>query len=70
MGGLNPRHTPPVGLGLPEPEPQPTEGCPRSQALSQRRTTTRRDGDLSKVWDLNAAMWAHHGGNYALSDNA
>ncbi|MFG2638865.1 hypothetical protein ACGFX8_34890 [Streptomyces sp. NPDC048362] len=51
----------PYLLGLPDPEPQPTEGCPRCEALSQRRATARRDADLSKVSDLNVEMRAHQG---------
>ncbi|MEV7342910.1 hypothetical protein [Streptomyces sp. NPDC093544] len=55
----------PYRLGLPDPEPQPTEGCPRCEALSQQRATARRTGDLSAVSDLNVAMRAHQGGGCA-----
>lgn len=49
----------PYRLGLPDPEPQPTEGCPECADLSQQRAAARRDGDLSRVSDLNVTMRTH-----------
>lgn len=49
----------PYLLGLPEPEPEPVDGCNGCGALSRARGTARRDGDLSKVTDANVTMRAH-----------
>ena len=48
-----------VQLGLPESEPVPVEGCDVCGALARERETARRDGDLSKVSDLNVEMRNH-----------
>ena len=49
----------PYTLGLPEPEPEPVKGCDVCGALSTARAAARRDGDLSKVSDINVEMRSH-----------
>ncbi|MDQ0931435.1 hypothetical protein [Streptomyces turgidiscabies] len=55
----------PMYLGLPEPEPEPMEGCDVCGALSRERAAARLDGDLSKVSDVNVEMRAHQCGECA-----
>ncbi|AZQ39646.1 hypothetical protein EJ357_44610 [Streptomyces cyaneochromogenes] len=49
----------PVHVGLPEAEPVPVDGCDVCGALAREREQARRDGDLSKVTDLNVEMRTH-----------
>jgi hypothetical protein len=49
----------PVHLGLPEADPAPVEGCDVCAVLARDREEARRDGDLSKVSDLNVEMRSH-----------
>ncbi len=51
--------TGPYRLGLPDPEPAPVDGCDECGGFAKDRGTARRDGDLSKVSDLNVLMRAH-----------
>lgn len=49
----------PVQLGLPKPDPVPVNECDECGALAEQRGVARRNGDLSKVSDLNVWMRAH-----------
>jgi hypothetical protein len=49
----------PVDLPLPAREPVPADGCDVCRALAQERRAARRDGDMSKVSDLNVEMRNH-----------
>lgn len=51
----------PVHLGLPDPEPVPVDDCDVCAVLARDREIARRDGDLSKVTDLNIEMRTHQG---------
>lgn len=57
--------TAPYLLGLPEPEPEPVDGCDGCALLARDRASARRDGDLSKVTDANVTMRTHQGGGCA-----
>ena len=49
----------PVPLPLPAREPAPAEGCDVCEALARERGAARREGDMSKVSDLNVEMRNH-----------
>ncbi|MFF7889393.1 hypothetical protein ACH40F_52685 [Streptomyces sp. NPDC020794] len=49
----------PVQLGLPEAEPVPVDECDVCSVLARNRKLARREGDLSKVSDLNVEMRSH-----------
>ena len=49
----------PVHVGLPTAAPAPVAGCDVCSALVRERTAARRDGDMSKVSDLNVEMRSH-----------
>lgn len=51
--------TPPVHLGVPMPEPEPTPGCDVCAALAEQREGARERGDMSKVADRNIEIRNH-----------
>ena len=55
--------TGPVDLPLPLPAPVPVDGCDVCAVLARDRETARRNGDLSRVTDMNVEIRSHHQGD-------
>ncbi|MGW2527051.1 hypothetical protein ACWC10_08335 [Streptomyces sp. NPDC001595] len=49
-----------VHVGLPLEEPKPSPGCGVCQALARQRGEAARNGNHSRVTDLNVEMRDHH----------
>jgi hypothetical protein len=49
----------PVHLPEPVPDPDPEPGCDVCGALAEQRRTAKRDGNLTRVTDINIELRNH-----------
>ncbi len=59
---------PPVTLGLPPEEPEPSADCTACATLDAQRTEARKAGDMSRVSDCNVRIRRHV--DHAFADDA
>lgn len=49
----------PVHLGVPDPEPEPVDGCEQCAGWARERAGARAAGDMTRVADCNVHIRRH-----------